>query len=244
MVKKRLDEFLIEQGDAADKHAAFLVITEGCVFVNGQKAVSPAQVVGTDAKIEVREGRKYVGRGALKLEAAIEKFGIAIEGKICADIGVATGGFTQVLLNHGAKKVYAIDTARGKLAPKIREDSRVVVMESTDVRDIENLPELVDCIVIDVSLVSLRNILPVVRRFLAKDGIVGALFKPQYETRDPKLLLHGVVKDDATRKTLLKEFTAWAEANGWRILQLMESPILGTEGNKEYLLHLKPAGVL
>lgn len=236
--KKRLDEFLIARRDAADKHAAFLMITEGRVFVNGQKAVSPAQIVGSDAKIEVREGRKYVGRGALKLAAAIQKFGLDVTGKICVDIGAATGGFTEVLLERGAKKVYAIDTARGKLAPKIREDPRVVVMENTDIRDLKELPEAVDCAVIDISLISLRGILPSVRRFLAEECIVVALFKPQYETRDPKLLRHGVVKDDATRKTLLKEFAEWTKANGWRILQLMESPIRGTEGNKEYLLYL------
>lgn len=239
MIKKRLDEILVARRDAADKHAAFLMITEGRVFVNGQKAVSPAQIVGFDAKIEVREGRKYVGRGALKLGAAIQKFGLDVTGKICADIGAATGGFTEVLFERGAKKVYAIDTARGKLAPKIREDPRVVVMENTDIRDLKELPEAVDCIVIDVSLISLRGILPSVRRFLAKDGIVVALFKPQYETRDPKLLRHGIVKDDAVRKKLLDDFTAWAEANGWHILQSMESPIRGTGGNKEYLLYLE-----
>ena len=181
-----------------------------------------------------------MGRGALKIEAAIQKFGIDVSGKICVDVGAATGGFTEVLLKHGAKKVYAIDTARGKLALKLREDPRVVVMERTDVRDLRELPEAADVAVIDISLLPLEEILPSVKRLIKTSTSVVALFKPQYETRDPKLLRHGIVKDDATRKALLKEFVAWAEASDWSIQELMESPIQGMGGNKEYLLYLEP----
>lgn len=214
------------------------MVTEGRVFVNSQKAVSPAQEFLEDAKIEVRGERKYVGRGAEKLAGAIEGFHISVEEKICADIGVATGGFTQVLLQHGAKKVYAIDTARGKLVPKLREDPRVAVMEGMDVRDIEKLPDHPKLIAIDVSLVSLRSILPAVLRLMDENADVIALFKPQYETRDPKMLKHGIVIDDNYRESLFQDFIAWAKMGGWNIAGTMVSPIRGSEGNIEYLLYI------
>lgn len=239
MKKQRLDENLIEQELAGDKKDAFVIITEGRVFIDGQKAISPSQPVKQGAKIEVRKGREYVGRGAHKLEAALEKFGIDVSGKACVDIGAATGGFTEVLLKHGARKVYAIDTAQGKLAPKLREDPRVVVMERIDVRDIKALPEKAQIVTIDVSLISLRNILPHAGRFLGKDAEVIALFKPQYETRDPKALKHGVIKDQGAREELLRDFIGWAKGSGWDILGQIESPIRGSEGNVEYLLWLR-----
>lgn len=239
MGKQRLDKILIKKGLTKDQKSPFIVITEGQVFVNGQKAVSPAQLVDAGAKIEVREGRQYVGRGAYKLEAALEKFGINVSGKICADIGAATGGFTEVLLKHGAKKVYAIDTARGKLAPKLREDPRVVVMERVDVRDLERLPEVADCVTIDISLIALENILPHTRRFLKPQGDVIALFKPQYETRDAKILKHGVIKDSAARERLLSDFIEWIKEKRWTVKNWMESPIRGSEGNIEYLIYLR-----
>ncbi len=240
--KQRLDTILLQKGIAADKGEAFVMITEGRVRVEGQKAVSPAQVVPPDANIEVcGAGERYVGRGAEKLEGAMERFGISAEGKICADIGAATGGFTEVLLRRGAVKVYAIDTARGKLAFKIREDVRVVVMENTDVRDLAALPDTVALAVIDVSLISLRNILPHVGRLLAPDGAVVALFKPQYETRDSSLLHHGIIRDSAGREKLLADFRAWLEAHGWKSADWMESPITGSKGNVEYLFYLNPS---
>lgn len=236
----RLDELLISRGLAADARAAFILVIEGRVRARGQKAVSPAQKVETDVKIEISPEKQYVGRGAYKLEAALEYFDIEVEKKICADIGAATGGFTDVLLKRGAKKVYAIDTARGKLALKLREDPRVTVMEQTDVRDVARLPESADIAAIDVSLIPLRGILPHVRRLLKPEGEVIALLKPQYETRDPKILRHGIVAYAGAREKLLEEFISWAEENGWEIAGRMESPIRGGKGNVEYLLHLVP----
>lgn len=237
--KQRLDEVLIKQGIARDKNHAFIIVTEGRIFVEGQKAVSPAQMVVPGARMVVKEDTKYVGRGAYKLEAALHEFDIAIRDTVCADIGAAIGGFTQVLLERGAKKVYAIDTAKGKLAPKLRDDPRVVVMETTDVRDLDSLPEGVDFVTIDVSLIPLENILPQVGRFLKEDGSVVALFKPQYQTRDPRHLRHGIVTDDDIRKLLLDNFMVWAGKHGWRVLAQLESPIRGSEGNVEYLLELR-----
>ena len=223
---------------AEDQNKAFIVVTEGRVLINGQKAISPAQLIDPAAKIEVRRGPQYVGRGAYKLEAALDAFEIDPTGKICADIGASTGGFTEVLLRCGAKKVYAIDTARGKLALKLREDPRVVVLEGTDVRGLALLPELIDLGVIDVSLISLREILSAARRLLKPDGVIAALFKPQYETRDPRILHHGVIRDAARREGLLKEFADWAAVNGWEIRNQIESPIRGSKGNAEYLFQL------
>lgn len=239
MGKKRLDEILVEKELVKNKQGAFIVVTEGRVFVNGQKAVSPAQPVGVDAKIEIRGEKKFVGRGAIKLAAALEKFRIEVGGKICADIGAATGGFTEILLRQGAKKVYAIDTARGKLALKLRNDFRVVVMEETDIRHLGTLPDSVDLITIDVSLLPLEQILPHAARFLKAGGEVVALFKPQYQTRDQKILQRGIVKDKNARERLLENFRQWAEKHGWEILGETESPIKGSEGNAEYLLHLE-----
>ena len=239
MKKRRLDDLLIERGEAHDKNEAFIFVTEGRVFVNGQKAISPAQLVTDADKIEVHPVREFVGRGAYKLEAALEKFAVDVRGKVCADIGSAVGGFVEVLLKHGAKRVYAIDTARGKLDLKLRGDPRVVVMEETDVRSLSELGEAVALVTTDVSLISLREILPKVRRYMSEEGEVIALFKPQYETRDQKILRHGVVKDDAAREHLMYDFIKWAETNGWKVAKRIESPVLGGEGNVEYLLYLK-----
>lgn len=240
MKKQRLDDFLIEHKFTSGKDEAFVIVTEGRVFVEGQKAVSPSQIVLPSAWIEVRPLSLYVGRAAYKLEGALDAFGISPKGMICVDIGAATGGFTQVLLYRGAANVYAIDTAKGKLAPKLREDPRVVVMEETDVRHIKKLPELADLVTIDVSLISLRDILPHARRLAALHASVVALFKPQYETRDPRFLVHGIVQGEATRQELLNDFLEWLAAHQWKVEKWIESPIRGMEGNKEYLFYLKP----
>lgn len=239
MKRRRLDEILIESGCVKDRKEAFVIVTEGRVRIDGQKAVTPAQWVSGGARVEMREAAPYVGRGALKLVAALDAFPIVVAGKICADIGAATGGFTEVLLERGATKVYAIDTARGKLALKIRRDPRVVVMERTDARDVQKLPEQAEVVAVDVSLISLRDILPSARRLLAPRGAVIALFKPQYETRDPRILHHGVIRNPVEREKLVADFTIWLTGQEWSIIDRMESPITGSKGNVEYLLHLK-----
>lgn len=238
MKKRRLDEILLESGKVKDKKEAFVIVTEGRVTVDGQKAVTPAQWVADSAVVVVREALPYVGRGAFKLAAALDAFPVPVAGAVCADVGAATGGFTQVLLERGAGKVYAIDTARGKMAFKIRQDPRVVVMESTDVRDVAELPDPIDLAVMDISLISLRDILPAVRRFLKPNGAVIALFKPQYETRDPSKLHHGIVKDDETREALVRGFISWLKEHNWKIVSYIVSPIRGGKGNTEYLFHL------
>ena len=243
MKRRRLDEILLERGMAQDKKDAFVIVTEGRVFIGGQKAISPAQMIGDGVEVRVANADGYVGRGAYKLDAALAAFAIDATGKICVDIGAATGGFTEVLLRRGAKKVYAIDTARGKLDLKIRQDPRVVVMEQTDVRDVRDvreLPESVDLAVIDISLISLRDILPHAGRMLSSGGRVIALFKPQYETRDPRMLRHGIVKDPESREKLLADFRTWLDSHGWETHDWMESPITGSKGNAEYIFYIAP----
>ncbi|MDP3731160.1 MAG: TlyA family RNA methyltransferase [bacterium] len=238
MRQKRLDEILISGGFAKDKKEAFILVTEGKVLVGGQKAVSPAQSVKKESEILVRQEPRYVGRGAHKLEAAIKQFGIRVEGKVCADIGSATGGFTEILLKHDAAKVYAIDTARGKLALKLRENPKVVALEGKDIRKLDMLPEKIDIVVIDVSLIPLENILPSVKKLATPATKIITLFKPQYETRDRSILKRGVIKDDQARENLLKNFISWAKENSWEVKEWMESPIKGDKGNTEYLIYL------
>lgn len=237
--KIRLDDWLIKNGFAEDKKTAFVLVTEGKVFIEGQKAVSPAQEVLSNAVVEFHGQHKYVGRGAYKLKGALEQFKLDVSGKICIDVGSATGGFTEVLLKDGAEKVYAIDTAKGKLALKLREDPRVIVMERVDIRNLQELPDRPKLVTIDVSLLSLRSILPTIMRLMDRRGEVIALFKPQYETRDPKMLKHGIVVDANFRESLVRDFVGWAEENGWKILRKIVSPIQGNEGNTEYLFYLR-----
>lgn len=239
MKKKRLDEILVEKNLAATKEDALKLILGGEIFVRGQKAVSPAQMVDSDEEILMREKARYVGRGGEKLAHAIKEFGIEPAGTICLDIGSATGGFVDVLLQHGAKKVYAVDTAKGKLDLKLREDPRVVVMEGVNILGLPALPEPVDLITIDVSLISLRHVFPRLSKFLRADWEVVALFKPQYEVSDKRFLKHGILEDDAMREKTLNDFIAWLPENGWELLNKSTSPIKGSEGNVEYLLFIK-----
>lgn len=286
-MRKRLDDVLIRQGLARNARAAFVIVTEGRVFVNGQKTVSPSQLISNSDVVEVRPEREFVGRGAYKLDAALEAFGVEVAGKVCADIGAATGGFTEVLLKHGAAKVYAIDVGRGKLDLKLREDPRVVVMEETNVMALGSAGAFfdrlappsdgaslsarraspgkpghqagspgaglkrhpagpahgerkVDVVTIDVSFTPLRLVLPKIRAWLSERGSVVALFKPQYEIKDKSLLKHGIVEEPAVREQALANFRAWLREHNWQELGMIESPIRGSEGNMEYLFHLRP----
>ena len=238
MKRKRLDEVLMKRGWARDAAEAFVIVTEGRVFVSGQKAISPAQLAGPNDNVEVRGMREYVGRGASKLEAAMEHFKISAEGAVCADVGAATGGFVEVLLRRGAVRVFAIDAGRGKLDVKLREDPRVVVMEGVNVLTFGHLPEAIRLVTIDVSFTSLKLVLPAIRHWLAADGQVIALFKPQYEIEDKSVLKRGILGDDGVRQELLERFRTWLRKNHWQELGFMESPIRGTTGNVEYLFHL------
>src|SRR3989338_374896 len=237
--QKRLSGVLIEKGIVKDENEAFVIVTEGRVFVNGQKAVSPAQPVRGESHIEIRGPKEFVSRGGYKLEAAIRRFGVSAAGKVCADVGSASGGFVEVLLAHGAAKVYAIEAGRGKLDLKLREDPRVVVMEGANILAMAALPEAIGLFTIDVSLTRLELVLLNIRKALRADGAVIALFKPQYEVEDKSKLKHGILKDEIIRRELVEQFRAWLREHGWGELGFMESPIRGSEGNVEYLFLLK-----
>ena len=240
-IKKRLDVLLTEQGYADTRSKAQAIIMSGMVYVEGQKADKPGISYDENVQIEVRgETCPYVSRGGLKLEKALRNFGIQPTGYVCSDSGASTGGFTDCLLQGGAKKVFAIDVGYGQLDWKIRSDPRVVVMERTNIRYVtpEDLGEPLDLSVIDVSFISLRIVLPAIKALLKNDGQVVCLIKPQFEAGKEKVGKKGVVREPETHKEVLDQFIDLANALGFHILGLTFSPVKGPEGNIEFLAHL------
>ena len=239
--KKRLDVLLVEQGYADSRTKAQGIIMSGMVYVDGQKADKPGMSFDETLPLEVRGAAcPYVSRGGLKLEKALRDFGVDPTGYVCSDSGASTGGFTDCLLQQGASKVFAIDVGYGQLDWKIRSDPRVVVMERTNVRYVtpEQLGEPLDLSVIDVSFISLKIVLPVIKTFLKPTGQVLCLIKPQFEAGKEKVGKKGVVRDPATHKEVLDNFVALAKELNFNILGLTFSPVKGPEGNIEFLGHL------
>ena len=240
-IKKRLDVLLVEQGHADSRTKAQAIIMSGLVYVDGQKADKPGISYEETVDIEVRTGTcPYVSRGGLKLEKALRDFGVKPEGYVCSDSGASTGGFTDCLLQQGASKVFAIDVGYGQLDWKIRSDPRVVVMERTNVRYVtpEQLGEPLDLSVVDVSFISLKIVLPVIKTFLKPDGQVLCLIKPQFEAGKDKVGKKGVVRDAKIHKEVLDNFVANVTEIGFTILGMTFSPVKGPEGNIEFLAHL------
>ena len=240
-IKKRLDVLLVEQGYADSRTKAQAIIMSGQVYVDGQKADKPGMSFDETLPLEVRGATcPYVSRGGLKLEKALRDFGVDPTGFVCSDSGASTGGFTDCLLQQGAKKVFAIDVGYGQLDWKIRSDPRVVVMERTNVRYVtpEQLGEPLDLSVVDVSFISLKIVLPVIKTFLKSTGQVLCLIKPQFEAGKDKVGKKGVVRDPQTHKEVLDGFVTLANELGFKILGLTFSPVKGPEGNIEFLGHL------
>ena len=240
-IKKRLDVLLVEQGYAENRTKAQAIIMSGNVYVQGQKADKPGTSFEENVEIEVRGAVcPYVSRGGLKLEKALRDFGIQPVGYVCSDSGASTGGFTDCLLQQGASKVFAIDVGYGQLDWKIRSDPRVVVMERTNVRYVtpEQLGEPLDLSVIDVSFISLKIVLPVIKTFLKSTGQVVCLIKPQFEAGKDKVGKKGVVREPETHKEVLDNFVALTKELEFTILGLTFSPVKGPEGNIEFLAHL------
>lgn len=245
-IKKRLDMLLVEKGYAESRTKAQAIIMSGLVYVDGQKADKPGISYEETVSLEVRTGGcPYVSRGGLKLEKALRDFGVDPTGYVCSDSGASTGGFTDCLLQQGAKKVFAIDVGYGQLDWKIRSDPRVVVMERTNIRHVtpEQLGEPLDLSVVDVSFISLKIVLPVIKTFLKPEGQVLCLIKPQFEAGKEKVGKKGVVRDPQTHKEVLDDFVALTEQIGLNILGLTFSPVKGPEGNIEFLAHLSRADV-
>ena len=245
MPKERLDVLLVESGLAESRSLAQRLIMAGEVRVNGQVEYKPAARVEQTAQLEVTHGQRFVSRGGDKLESAMRAFHVDVTGQICADVGASTGGFTDVLLQSGARKVYAIDVGYGILHWKLRNDPRVVCLERTNARYLASLPEVVEFVTIDASFISLKILLPVIRAwFPVEGGQAVALIKPQFEAgRKEADRGEGVIQDPAVHRQVLEGVLTAAQGAGYQLLGLMRSPLLGPKGNVEFLLHLAYPGV-
>ena len=240
--KTRLDVLLVERGLQESRQKAQATIMSGLVFVKGQRVDKPGTAVPNDAEIEVRgNALKYVSRGGLKLEKAMASFPIDLRDAVCGDIGASTGGFTDCMLQNGARKVYAVDVGYGQLAWSLRSDERVVCMERTNARYLthEQIPEELDFASVDVSFISLKLILPPLCGLLRQGGHVACLVKPQFEAGKEKVGKKGVVRDPAVHLEVLEHFLEHAKESGFTVLDLTYSPIRGPEGNIEYLGYLE-----
>lgn len=233
-MKDRLDKILTEKGLVTTRSQAKSMIENGDVTVNGKVSKRAGEIFDSESDIQVNSPL-FVGRGALKLEEALKQFKISVPGKVFLDVGASTGGFTEVLLNHGAVKVYAIDVGHDQLAAKIKNDPRVVNMEGTNVRYLTSLPELADGAVMDLSFISITKVLDAVKLLLKPNADLIALIKPQFEAGTDRLPKDGVIKDSKVQNTVLKEVVAFARQNGWIVHQTIDSPIEGKSGNKEFL---------
>jgi 23S rRNA (cytidine1920-2'-O)/16S rRNA (cytidine1409-2'-O)-methyltransferase len=232
--KTRVDLLLVERGLVESRSLAQRLVMAGQVRADGQVVDKPSSKVGDEVELSVERGPRFVSRGGEKLQAAFDAFNLNVAGLICADLGASTGGFTDCLLQHGAAKVYAIDVGQGILHWKLRNDPRVVVMEGTNARFVEQLPEAVDFLTIDASFISLKILLPVVKYW--GKGQVLALIKPQFEAgRKEAARGKGVVRDSRVHRQVLLDVLNFAVENGYQVKGLARSPVLGPKGNVEFL---------
>lgn len=238
--KKRLDVLLVEKGMFPSREKAKACIMAGLIYVNGNKSDKCGENIKEGSKLEFRgQGLKYVSRGGLKLEKAINKFNIYVQNKTCFDIGASTGGFTDCMLQNGAKKVFAIDVGYGQFAWKLRVDPRVVCMERTNVRYVtpDNIGESGDFASIDVSFISLTKVIPPVVNLLNEKGSVVALIKPQFEAGREKVGKKGVVREASTHSEVIKKIVDFISNIDLKVIDIDFSPITGPEGNIEYLIY-------
>jgi len=240
MGKRRLDVLLVERGLVETREKARALVMAGSVLVNRGQVLKPGALVDEGASLEVARRQRYASRGGEKLEHALGAFALDVHGFVAADIGASTGGFTDCLLQHGAARVYAIDVGHGQLDYRLRHDPRVIVMERVNVRYLEALAEPINIVTADVSFISLRLVLPVVRSLLSPGGSIVALFKPQFEAKRGEVSRGGVVRDPLLHATLIGRFAAWCVTSGFRIRGLISSPLLGPAGNREFFFWLKP----
>ena len=239
--KKRLDLAAYERGLTSSPEKAQALIMAGIAYVNGNKQTKGGFQVKDSDLIEIRNPRNpFVGRGGLKFQKAIECFAIELDGLVCLDVGASTGGFTDCMLHHGAKRVYAVDSGYNQLAWKLRTDNRVINLERTNFRFVTNeqIPEPVDFAGVDVSFISLRLILPVLLALLKNDAQAVCLIKPQFEAGRGEVGEKGVVRDAAIHTEVVEGLSAFAVDNGYSVLDINYSPLKGPEGNIEYLMHL------
>ncbi|MCI0554763.1 MAG: TlyA family RNA methyltransferase [Anaerolineae bacterium] len=258
MPKVRLDVLLVERGLAESRAKAQAMIMAGQVRVADQVTLKPATAISADSILTVDSGPRFVSRGGEKLDAALEAFGIDITGLVCADVGASTGGFTDCLLQRGAAKVYAIDVGKGILHWKLRNDPRVVVMEETNARFVESLPEQVSLVTVDASFISLKILLPVVKRWISPsllhpspagrgdggEGGIISLIKPQFEAGKKDVSRgDGVIRDPEIHRQVLLDVLGFAQREGFRVRGLIKSPLLGPKGNAEFLAWLSQTSI-
>ncbi len=244
MTKKRLDAYMVENGLAPSRERAQAVIMSGIVYIDGQKAEKPSAQVAPEAQVEVRgAAHDFVSRGALKLDKALDVFGLNVHGVVAMDLGASTGGFTDVLLRRGCRHVYAVDVGYGQLDWRLRNDPRVTVMERTNARYLkpEDVPLGPTLAVMDVSFISITKILPAAAAIMGEAGAFVSLIKPQFEAGRERVGKKGVVRDPAVHADVIAQVVSFVREMGWRAQALSFSPITGPEGNIEFLVHLLPA---
>ena len=227
------------KGLAESRERAQALILAGKVRVAGETVRRPDRTVPEDSQLAVDAEPAYASRGALKLGPALDRFGVDPAGRVCADIGASTGGFTDVLLRRGATRVYAVDVGRGLLHWRLRQDPRVVVVERVNARDLQPFPEAPSLVVVDVSFIGLEKVLPAIRR-AAEDAEVVALFKPQFEVGRGEVGKGGIVRSQAAVESAMANFRAWCATNGYEVVDAAPSELPGAGGNREIFLHLRP----
>jgi 23S rRNA (cytidine1920-2'-O)/16S rRNA (cytidine1409-2'-O)-methyltransferase len=239
VAKKRIDSLMVERGLVESRAKAQALLMAGEVVVGEKTITKPGILVSEEAGITILEPPPFVSRGGIKLENALDQFQLDVSGKVAADIGASTGGFTDCLLQRGANRVYAIDVGYGQLDYRLRQDSRVVVMERTNARYPIPLSEKIDLVTIDLSFISVKKVIPSVTKLLKHDGYLLVLFKPQFEAERREVGKGGVIKEPQLHATILGRFIAWVVEHNFRLKGLVASPILGAEGNKEFFILLK-----
>ena len=239
MAKRRIDSLLVERGLVESRAKAQALIMAGEVLVAGKPVIKPGTLVKEEAAITILEPPPFVSRGGVKLDYALDQFQIDVLSKVVADIGASTGGFTDCLLKRGASRVYAVDVGYGQLDYRLRQDSRVVVMERVNARYPITLPEKVDLATIDLSFISVEKVIPSVAKLLKNNGYLLVLFKPQFEARRREVGKGGVIKQPVVHARVLGRFITWITEHGFRLGGLVTSPILGASGNKEFFVLLR-----
>ncbi len=239
MARRRLDSLLVDKGLVESRAKAQALIMAGEVVVAGKAAIKPGTLVAEEAAITVLEPPPFVSRGGIKLDYALDQFQLDVSSRVAADVGASTGGFTDCLLKQGARRVYAIDVGYGQLDYRLRQDSRVVVMDRVNARYPISLPEKVDLATLDLSFISVEKVLPSVAKLLKEDGYIIALIKPQFEARREEVGKRGVIKEPIVHALVLGRFIAWVIGHSFRLRGLVASPILGASGNKEFFVLLK-----
>lgn len=237
--KERLDKLLLERGLVETRSRGQAIIMAGEVLVDGEPVSKAGQLVPIDASLEIVAPAPYVSRGGFKLAAALDAFQIDVTGKVCADVGACTGGFTDVLIQNGADRVYAIDVGYGQLDWSLRRDERVIVMERTNARYLDTLPELVDIVTVDVSFISIKHIIPAIEGWLGEDGQIVSLIKPQFEAGRQLVGKGGLVKDPDTHRLVLSDLIEWIIHRELSPEGLIRSPITGASGNIEFLIWIR-----